>query len=47
MQQVSAMPPPVFPGDTDTPPQSDDGRTSVVLFILIAALTATDLTIEF
>jgi DNA-binding CsgD family transcriptional regulator len=47
MQQVSAMPPPVIPGDMDTPPQAADGRTSVVLFILIAALMATDLTIEF
>jgi len=47
MQQVSAMPPPVFRDDIDAPPQSADGRTSVVLFILIAALMATDLTIEF
>src|SRR4029079_7782141 len=47
MQQVSAMPPPVFRDDIDAPPQSGDSRTSVVLFILIAALMATDLTIEF
>jgi DNA-binding CsgD family transcriptional regulator len=41
------MPPPVFPGDTDATPRSGGGRTSVVLFTLIAALMATDLVIEF
>jgi len=45
------MAPPGFPGGGQPknipPAESGDGRTSVVLFTLIAALMATDLAIEF
>ena len=33
--------------DIERPPQSGDGRTSIILFTVIAALMATDLAIEF
>jgi len=45
------MSPPVFPGgergEVEPPAHPGDGRTSVVLFTLIAGLMATDLAIEF
>ena len=48
---ASVMAPPGFPNDgqenVDQSPESGDGRTSAVLFTLIAALMATDLAIEF
>jgi len=48
---ASVIAPPGFPGgereNIDRPAESGDGRTSAVLFTLIAALMATDLAIEF
>jgi len=41
------MAPPVFSGDSDPPSPSGAGRTSIVLFTIIAALMATDVTIDF
>jgi DNA-binding CsgD family transcriptional regulator len=44
---VGTVPPAYEPSDTDSVPAAGSDRTSFILFTLIAALMATDLTIEF